>query len=63
MDSLFHQFCKNPDIVRIKKNGGLRFYVDYRKLKKITMKNSHLFPIINKILDRFNGFKSFIKLD
>ena len=46
-----------------KKNSNLRFCVDYRGLKKITVKNRHFFPLINETLDRFNGFKIFIKLD
>ena len=63
MDSSFHQFCKNPDIVRIQKNGGLRFCVDYHKLYKITVKTRYFFPLNNEKLDHFNKFKIFIKLD
>ena len=35
------RYCSYP-----KKNGGLRFRVDYHKLKKITAKNRHFFPLI-----------------
>ena len=52
------RYCSYP-----KKNGGLRFCVDYRKLNKITVKSRYFFPLINETLDRFNGFKIFIKLD
>ena len=43
MDSLFHHCCNIFDIVRITKNGGLRFHVDYRRLIKITVKTRHFF--------------------
>ena len=53
-------FAKTPILFVPKNNGGLRFCVDYRKLNKITVKTRFL---INETLDRFNGFKIFIKLD
>ena len=52
--SWFH--IQNPRYCSyLKKNGGLRFCVDYRRLNKITVKPRHFFPLINEILDRFNG--------
>ena len=47
----------------LKKDSGLRLYIDYRRLNKITKKNRYLLPLIVEILDRFTGVKIFIKLD
>ena len=47
----------------LKKNRGLRLCVNYRELNKIIIKNYYFFPLIIKILNRFNGVKYFIKLD
>ena len=47
----------------LKKDRGLRLYVDYRGLNKIIIKNRYSLPLISKTLDRFNNFKIFIKLD
>ena len=47
----------------LKKDGGLRLYIDYRRLNKITKKNRYLLPLIIEILDRFTNIKIFIKLD
>jgi hypothetical protein len=46
-----------------KKDGGLRLYVDYRGLNKVTIKNRYLLPLISKILDRLSGAKYFLKID
>ena len=46
-----------------KKNKGLRFYIDYRKLNIVIIKNRYLLPLIIKTLNRLNSFKRFIKLD
>ena len=41
-----------PILFIFKKDGGLRIYVDYRGLNKITKKNRYLFPFIGETLDR-----------
>ena len=46
-----------------KPNGGLRFYVNYRKLNTITKKNRYLLPLINEILTQISRAKIFTKLD
>jgi hypothetical protein len=35
-----------------KKDRGLRLYINYYSLNKITIKNRHPLPLINKILNR-----------
>ena len=46
-----------------KKDGGLRLYVDYRGLNKVTIKNRTPLPLISKTLDRLRRSKRFTKLD
>jgi len=45
-----------------KKDGSWRFYVDYRKLNDMTIKNRFPMPIIEEILDELAGAKFFTKL-
>ena len=42
---------------------GLRLYVDYRGLNKITIRNRYSLSLINKLRDRVTGLKRFTKLD
>ncbi|MBW0563375.1 hypothetical protein O181_103090 [Austropuccinia psidii MF-1] len=46
-----------------KKDGGLYFCVDYRKLNAVTRKNRYPVPPMNQILTVFNGFTIFSKID
>ncbi len=39
------------------------FYVDYRELNAITVKNQYSLPLISKTLDRLSRAKIFTKLD
>src|SRR4051794_5856707 len=41
----------------------MRFCVDYRKLNKITKKDNHLLPRIDKMLDKFEGSQWFSSID
>ena len=47
-----------------KKEGrGLHLCVDYRGLKKVTILNRYLLPLMNELRDRVRGAKIFTKLD
>ena len=46
-----------------KKAEGLRLYVDYRGINKVTIKNRTPLPLISKTLDRLRRSKRFTKLD
>ncbi|MBW0486146.1 hypothetical protein O181_025861 [Austropuccinia psidii MF-1] len=45
------------------KDGGLRLCVDYRKLNAVTRKNEYPVPPMNQLLNVFNGFSIFSKID
>ena len=47
----------------LKKNNELRFYVDYRDLNTIIIKNRHPFFLIFETLNRLYELKIFIKLN
>jgi hypothetical protein len=46
-----------------KKDGSLRFCIDYRKLNNLTRKDRYLLPLISETLARIARAKIFIKLD
>ena len=46
-----------------KPGGGLRFYVNYRALNAITIKNRYPLPRIRDILDRIYKAKYYTKLN
>lgn len=46
-----------------KKDGSLRFCVDFRQLNDITIKDSHPLPRIDDTLDAISGSKYFSTLD
>src|SRR6266536_2504304 len=46
-----------------KSDNLLRLYVDYRALNKITTKNRHPLPLINKSINRLSGVRVYTKLD
>jgi len=52
-----------PIIFAKKKDGGLRFCVDYRALNLRTVKNQYPLPLISELLDRVRGARIFTKLD
>ena len=53
----------SPVLLVLKKNGEWRFYVDYRHLNAITIKNHYPLPIIDELLDELAGSAWFTTLD
>ena len=53
----------SPVVLVKKKNGEMRFCVDYRKLNKITKKDSFPLPLISEVLDSLCGTQYFTCLD
>eukprot|EP00731_Ephydatia_muelleri_P004957 Em0002g1133a len=53
----------SPVVIATKKDGSLRFCVDYRKLNSITRKDAYPLPRIDDSLDALNGSKWFSTLD
>jgi len=50
-------------VVVKKKNGKLRFCVDYRKLNEVTIKDSYLLPRIDELIDTIGAAKWFTTMD
>ena len=46
-----------------KKNKNLRFYINYKNLNNIIIKNRYLLFFIKNILDRISGARIFIKIN
>ena len=46
-----------------KLRGGIRLYIDYRKLNVITKKDRYPIPLIKETIARIIGYKIIIKLD
>ncbi len=53
----------SPVLFVQKKNGSLRFYVDYRKLQAMTIRNRYMIPLIKETLARVMGCKYLTKLN
>ena len=53
----------SPAVIAKKKDGTLRFCVDYRKLNAVTVKDSYPLPRIQDILDQLSGNSWFTTLD
>jgi hypothetical protein len=47
----------------LKKDSGLRLYINYYSLNKVTIKNRHPLLLINKMLNYLISAKVFIKLN
>ena len=53
----------SPILFALKKNGGLRFCVDYRKLNALTKKDRYPLPLIEETLARIAGCRYLTKID
>ena len=53
----------SPVVLIKKKNGEIRFCIDYRRLNSITRKDSHPLPRIDDLLETFEGSQWFTTLD
>jgi len=56
-------FWTLPVILVLKKDGSIRFYVDYKKPNAITIINIHLLPVVNNIIDKIEGKKYYTFID
>jgi hypothetical protein len=52
-----------PVLFAPKKDGGLRFCIDYRGLNKQTVKNAYLLPRADDLIDQLHGARLFSKID
>lgn len=53
----------SPIVLVRKKDGSIRFCVDYRKLNDVTVKDKHPLPRISDMLEALHGAKYFTSLD
>ena len=53
----------SPILFAEKKDGSLRFYIDYRKLNKITKKNRYPIPLILEIMAQLRGKRYLTRFD
>jgi hypothetical protein len=59
----FIQRSSSPILFAKKKDGGIRFCVDYRALNLATVKNRYPLPLISEMLDRVREARIYRKLD
>ena len=52
-----------PIVLVTKKDGGVRFCVDYRKLNEVTVKDAYPLPRVDECLDSLSGCKWFSTMD
>ena len=52
-----------PIVFARKKDGSIRFCIDYRNLNNVTVRNRYPLPLIPELTDRLTGASIFSKLD
>ena len=52
-----------PILIVRKKDGSHIIYIDYRELKKVTLKNKYPLPTIDDLFDHLKGSSFFAKID
>jgi hypothetical protein len=52
-----------PNIFVKKKDGTLRFFIDFKQLNKITTKNKYPFPRIDDLFNQLKGERIFLNID
>ena len=57
-----HQWS-SPIVLVKKKDGTIRFWVDFRKVNDLTKKDAHPLPRVNDTLDTLGGAQWFTTLD
>ena len=55
--------CLSQIMLTVKPRGGIRFYVDYRRLNELTKKDTYLISLIKKTLAQLKSAKVFTKID
>ena len=53
----------SPVLLVRKPGGGIRFYIDYRGLNELTVKDRYLLPLIRETLRNMSKARWFTKLD
>jgi hypothetical protein len=52
-----------PTLLMKNKDGTLRLCIDYRKIKKMSIKNKYPFLMIDDLFDQLRGATIFFKID
>ncbi len=47
----------------LKKDGSIRFYVNYKKVNKIIIEDAHPLLIVNNTIDKIEGKKYYTSID
>ena len=58
-----HSTWTSPVVLATKKDGSTRFCIDYRRLNKVTKRDSYPLPRVDTTLDAINGSSWFSTLD